>query len=108
MPSHLRSTDSKETPNLGATPSVAAVPDVTSAAPEPVHTVTASTDIARTDAGGAPASESLYAPLQSNAPAVARVGTPTISLKGVTVIYPAQPNKPALATMANSPPLGWL
>ena len=30
------------------------------------------------------------------APQVSREGTPTISLRNVTVIYPAQPNKPAL------------
>ena len=30
------------------------------------------------------------------APVVSREGTPTISLRNVTVIYPAQPNKPAL------------
>jgi cell division transport system ATP-binding protein len=34
--------------------------------------------------------------IEEPAPAVSREGTPTISLRNVTVIYPAQPNKPAL------------
>ena len=42
-------------------------------------------------------SESVYSSLASDdAPAVSRTGTPTVSFKNVTLIYPAQPNKPAL------------
>ncbi|MDP9858855.1 cell division transport system ATP-binding protein [Olsenella profusa DSM 13989] len=44
-----------------------------------------------------PGFTSVFAPLaNSDAPAVDRSGTPTISLRNVTHIYPAQPNKPAL------------
>ncbi len=44
-----------------------------------------------------PGFTSVFAPLaSSDAPAVDRSGTPTISLRNVTHIYPAQPNKPAL------------
>ena len=40
---------------------------------------------------------SVFAPLRDDdAPIVPHTGTPTISLKNVTMIYPAQPNKPAL------------
>ena len=64
--------------------------------PEGVHVVTAS------EPEGAPveqpASQSVYSSLASDdsAPAVPRTGTPTVSFKNVTLIYPAQPNKPAL------------
>ncbi|MBE5024455.1 cell division ATP-binding protein FtsE [Olsenella sp. DSM 107455] len=64
--------------------------------PEEVHVVTAS------EPEGAPveqpASQSVYSSLASDdpAPAVPRTGTPTVSFKNVTLIYPAQPNKPAL------------
>ena len=41
--------------------------------------------------------QSVYAPLADAAPqVVSREGTPIISLKNVTHIYPSQPNKPAL------------
>ena len=39
---------------------------------------------------------SAYASLAEQAPSVPREGTPTISLRNVTHIYPSQPNKPAL------------
>ena len=99
MPSHLRDADRQAAPNAVSTPSTNVVPDITTGGPEPVHTITASTDIVQPQANGAgerSGSESLYAPLQGSAPAVPRTGTPTICLRGVTVIYPAQPNKPAL------------
>ncbi len=41
-------------------------------------------------------SQGVNASWSSAAPAVSREGTPTISLKNVTHIYPSQPNKPAL------------
>ena len=62
--------------------------------PEAVHVVTAS------ELEGAPEQperSSVYAALSGDdAPAVSRTGTPTVSFKNVTLIYPAQPNKPAL------------
>lgn len=68
-------------------------------APEPVHVVTAKTDIttAGTDASDQQGFTSVFAPLRDDdEPLVPHTGTPTISLRNVTVIYPAQPNKPAL------------
>lgn len=65
-------------------------------APEAVHVVTA-TEGEPAPAGAAQASTSVYSSLASDdAPAVSRTGTPTVSFKNVTLIYPAQPNKPAL------------
>jgi len=46
---------------------------------------------------GQPGFTSVFAPLQSDEGlSVDRSGTPTISLRNATLIYPAQPNKPAL------------
>lgn len=66
----------------------------------PVRTVTASTDIVPSDNDANATSQgqkaSLYAPLGEEGNVVSRTGTPTISFNNVTMIYPAQPNKPAL------------
>lgn len=69
--------------------------------PEPVQAVTAKTDITPVDDGTALDQQqgytSVFASLRDDAePLVPHTGTPTISLRNVTVIYPAQPNKPAL------------
>ena len=99
MPSHFRNADRAGAPDASAAHGAMAVPDVASGAPEPVRTMTASTDIARSDvpeAGVRPQAGGLYAPLEGAGAVVPHTGTPTISLQGVTVIYPAQPNKPAL------------
>ena len=95
MPNDFRNTERQ---------GMADVPDVrsqdTSAAP--VQVVTASTDLAPTDDsanGGSSedqSSKSLYASLGGEGAVVPHTGTPTISLQNVTLIYPAQPNKPAL------------
>ena len=77
-------------------PEVAAEPAPEVAAPEPeaVHVVTASEPA---EADQQPATESVYSSLAGDdAPVVQRTGTPTVSFKNVTLIYPAQPNKPAL------------
>ncbi|MEE8705097.1 MAG: cell division ATP-binding protein FtsE [Olsenella sp.] len=81
--------------------SAAAAPDVAGAgadsAPDPVHVVTAKTDIAPVDAPSANPTPSVYDPLRGDDVAVVpHTGTPTISFRNVTLIYPAQPNKPAL------------
>ena len=61
---------------------------------EAVHVVTASEPADPTDQ---PGFTSVFAPLASDdAPEVQRTGTPTVSFKNVSLIYPAQPNKPAL------------
>ena len=66
----------------------------------PVRAVTASTDIVPSDNDANATSQgqrgSLYAPLGEEGNVVSRTGTPTISFNNVTMIYPAQPNKPAL------------
>ena len=84
VPSHFRMTERQET-------SEPVAPD----AQAPVRAVTASVDAAH----GAPDEsrrQSLYASLEGTGASIPRTGTPTISLRNVTVIYPAQPNKPAL------------
>ena len=59
-----------------------------------VHAVTASEPADPTDQ---PGFTSVFAPLANDdAPAVSRTGMPTVSFKNVSLIYPAQPNKPAL------------
>lgn len=94
MPNHFR-TDELQ----GASDA----PDVMAAeAPAPVQVVTASTEIVAADdqpeegAQGGQTSKNLYASLDNDSSVVPHVGTPTISLQNVTMIYPAQPNKPAL------------
>ena len=75
-----------------ATPDAAAIPDPL-AEPAPVADpfVGAVQDaVARQDTGTARPF------IDEPSPAVSREGTPTISLRNVTVIYPSQPNKPAL------------
>lgn len=47
-----------------------------------------------------PGYTSVFAPLSDDSQPVARDGRPTISLRDVTMIYPAQPNKPALQDVA--------
>ena len=66
--------------------------------PEAVHVVTASEPADPASAAEQPAPTSVYSSLagDDSAPAVPRTGTPTVSFKNVTLIYPAQPNKPAL------------
>jgi cell division transport system ATP-binding protein len=71
-------------------------PAATENAPEAVHVVTASDPADSTSEQERPYT-SVFASLAGNdAPVTPRTGTPTISFKNVTLIYPAQPNKPAL------------
>ena len=76
-------------------PEPAEVQETVEPAPlEEVHVVTASEPAESTEQ---PGFNSVFAPLaDDSAPAVPRTGTPTVSFKNVTLIYPAQPNKPAL------------
>ena len=63
--------------------------------PEAVHVVTASEP--SDDAAQQTSGTSVYASLTGDdAPQVDRTGTPTVSFRDVTLVYPAQPNKPAL------------
>ena len=68
--------------------------DTTAPAAEAVRTVTASEP-----APGAPTQDrvSVYSSFENaEAPSVPRTGKPVVSFRNVTLIYPAQPNKPAL------------
>ncbi|MCH3955914.1 MAG: cell division ATP-binding protein FtsE [Olsenella sp.] len=68
-------------------------------APEAVHVVTAS-DSAESTSEQHPYA-SVFASLAGNdAPMAPHAGVPTISFKNVTLIYPAQPNKPALENVS--------
>ena len=65
---------------------------VAEAEPDPIIPHTASADVATPQGGG-----NIYDELGAvPAVEVERTGTPTISMRNVTMIYPAQPNKPAL------------
>ena len=77
-------------PDPLAEPSVniASVPDPL-AEPAPTPAPQAAPEVVRPAAAPRPF-------IDEPAPEVSREGTPTISLRNVTVIYPAQPNKPAL------------
>ena len=103
MPNHFRSTERQEpeAPQREDAPQESGVADVLGSRVDAVHVVTASTDLVpaegeqdsqQTGQQGA----GLYAPLGEGGAVVPHTGTPTISLRNVTMIYPAQPNKPAL------------
>lgn len=117
MANHFRSNERQETEDLGQTSappqptgeSQKVTQGASGSAPsprredtgaQPVRTVTASTQITPSNndnANGQTGQQSMYVSLRDdNAPAVPHTGTPTISLRNVTMIYPAQPNKPAL------------
>ena len=77
-----------------AAPESAEVQETEQAPLEEVHVVTASEPA---DPAEQPGFTSVFAPLANEGtPTVPRTGTPTVSFKNVTLIYPAQPNKPAL------------
>ncbi|WP_321973074.1 cell division ATP-binding protein FtsE [Paratractidigestivibacter sp.] len=62
-----------------------------------VYAATASEPANPADPTDQPGFTSVFAPLvDDDAPAVSRTGKPTVSFKNVSLIYPAQPNKPAL------------
>ena len=64
---------------------------------EEVRVVTAAEPADSADPTAQPGFTSVFAPLAGDdAPAVSRTGTPTVSFKNVSLVYPAQPNRPAL------------
>lgn len=116
MANHFRTTERQGSDDTGrvlnvvpdANPQVSAADDALAPAPvstgqfdvigadepEAVHVVTASEPADPTEQ---PGFTSVFAPLASDdSPAVSRTGVPTISFKNVSLVYPAQPNKPAL------------
>jgi len=94
-------TDQVETQDFSADVPVAqaAEPVTTESDPfasgvEPVHVVTAEQ---QNNPEQAPLDRAkFFADLAQNAPQVERTGTPTISFKDATLVYPSQPNRPAL------------
>ena len=85
--------------DMGADVYPVVTPDLTGDAPQPVSVQTAT--VVPGDDGMADVAdgeeESLYASLRSDdQPDVIKTGIPTISLNNVTMVYPSQPNKPAL------------
>ena len=102
MPNHFRSNERQGSASARpeGNPQAMNVPSMLGEDPAPVRAVTASTDIVPSgnDANATSQGQkaSLYAPLGEEGNVVSRTGTPTISFKNVTMIYPAQPNKPAL------------
>ena len=108
MPKHFRSTERQDQTSPQPTAAPQGVPSVETQAPatpaqtpDAVRVVTASTDLVPAEtpgdnAGSGQQAGGLYAPLGEGGVSIPHEGTPTISLKNVTMIYPAQPNKPAL------------
>lgn len=103
MPNHFRSTERQEpeVPQRDDASQEGSVADVLGSRVDAVHVVTASTDLVPAEGDqesqqAGQQSAGLYAPLGEGGAVVPHTGTPTISLRNVTMIYPAQPNKPAL------------
>ena len=94
-------TDQVETPDsftdvpvAQAAEPVTTVSDPFASEVEPVHVVTAEQ---QNNPEQAPLDRAkFFADLAQNAPQVERTGTPTISFKGASLVYPSQPNRPAL------------
>lgn len=85
---------STDVPVAQAVEPVTTVSDPFASEVEPVHVVTAEQ---QNNPEQAPLDRAkFFADLAQNAPQVERTGTPTISFKGASLVYPSQPNRPAL------------
>lgn len=85
---------STDVPVAQAAEPVTTVSDPFASEVEPVHVVTAEQ---QNNPEQAPLDRAkFFADLAQNAPQVERTGTPTISFKGASLVYPSQPNRPAL------------
>lgn len=83
-----------DVPVAQAAEPVTTVSDPFASEVEPVHVVTAEQ---QNNPEQAPLDRAkFFADLAQNAPQVERTGTPTISFKGASLVYPSQPNRPAL------------
>ena len=85
---------SADVPVAQAAEPVTTVSDPFASGVEPVHVVTAEQ---HNNPEQAPLDRAkFFADLAQDAPQVERTGTPTISFKGASLVYPSQPNRPAL------------
>ncbi len=85
---------STDVPVAQAAEPATTVSDLFASEVEPVHVVTAEQ---QNNPEQAPLDRAkFFADLAQNAPQVERTGTPTISFKGASLVYPSQPNRPAL------------
>ena len=85
---------SADVPVAQAAETVTTVSDPFASGAEPVHVVTAEQ---QNNPEQAPLDRAkFFADLAQDAPQVERTGTPTISFKGASLVYPSQPNRPAL------------
>lgn len=85
---------SADVPVAQAAETVTTVSDPFASGVEPVHVVTAEQ---QNNPEQAPLDRAkFFADLVQDAPQVERTGTPTISFKGASLVYPSQPNRPAL------------
>lgn len=85
---------SADVPVAQAAEPVTTVSDSFASGVEPVHVVTAEQ---QNNPEQAPLDRAkFFADLAQDAPQVERTGTPTISFKGASLVYPSQPNRPAL------------
>ena len=85
---------SADVPVAQAAEPVTTVSDPFASGVEPVHVVTAEQ---QDNPEQAPLDRAkFFADLAQDAPQVERTGTPTISFKGASLVYPSQPNRPAL------------
>ena len=85
---------SADVPVAQAADSAAPVSDPFASGAEAVHVVTAEQ---QNNPEQAPLDRAkFFADLAQNAPQVERTGTPTISFKSASLVYPSQPNRPAL------------
>lgn len=85
---------SADVPVAQAAEPVTTVSDPFASGVEPVHVVTAEQ---QNNPEQAPLDRAkFFADLAQDAPQVERTGTPTISFKNASLVYPSQPNRPAL------------
>ncbi|MBF0893463.1 MAG: cell division ATP-binding protein FtsE [Atopobium sp.] len=85
---------SADVPVAQAAETVTTVSDPFASGAEAVHVVTAEQ---QNNPEQAPLDRAkFFADLAQDAPQVERTGTPTISFKGASLVYPSQPNRPAL------------
>ena len=85
--------EAKGAPTVSRIPDVKRAPDATVSSSKAISVAEGTSSDIKPQSGAT----SAFSPIHfKDAPKIDRSGTPTISLRNVTLIYPAQPNKPAL------------
>ena len=85
--------EARGVPTVSRIPDVKSAPDATTASSKAISVAEGTSGDIKPQSGAT----SAFSPIHfKDAPKIDRSGTPTISLRNVTLIYPAQPNKPAL------------